>query len=56
MNDEPSRKGPLAVLTILIILIAASLYISRRLHDTATVQDCVAAGRTNCAPIDTQPR
>ena len=56
MNEEPSRKGPLAVLIILIALLAIGLFISRRLHEAAQIQDCVASGRSNCAPIETPPR
>ncbi len=51
MNGEPSRKGPLAVLIILVALVAIGLLISHRLHDAAKIQDCVASGRSNCAPI-----
>ena len=51
-HDEPSRKGPLAALLIIIAMVAISLYISNRLREAATLQDCVASGRSNCAPID----
>lgn len=51
-HDEPSRKGPLAALLIIIAMVAISLYISHRLREAATLQDCVASGRSNCAPID----
>ncbi len=56
MRGEPSRRGPIAVLIILGILVAAGLYISHRLHDAAKIQDCVASGRSNCAPIETPSR
>ena len=56
MSGEPSRRGPLAVLIILAVLVAVGLYISHRLHDGAKIQDCVASGRTNCAPIETPAR
>jgi hypothetical protein len=52
MNDEPSRKGPLAALLILLAMVAVGLYISHRLRDAAAIQDCVASGRSNCAPIE----
>ena len=51
-DDEPSRKGPLAALLIIIAMVALGLTITHRLRDTARIQDCVAAGRSNCAPID----
>ncbi len=57
MSDEqPSRKGPLAALLIIVAMVAIGLYISHRLRNTANIQDCVASGRTNCAPIETPAR
>ena len=56
MSSEPSRRGPIAVLVILAVLLAAGLYISHRLHDAAKIQDCVASGRSNCAPRETPAR
>jgi len=44
------------VVIVLIALIAIGLFISRRLHDAAQIQDCVASGRSNCAPIDSTGR
>ena len=54
-QEDPSRKGPLAALLILLALIALGLTITHRLRDAATIQDCVASGRSNCAPIETNP-
>jgi hypothetical protein len=32
------------------------LFIMHRLNQAAQIQDCVASGRTNCAPIETPQR
>jgi hypothetical protein len=41
-------------LLALVALIVAVLFIMHRLNQAAQIQDCVASGRTNCAPIETQ--
>ncbi len=40
----------------LAVLVALGLWLSGVLGSANTIQDCVASGRTNCAPIDTQAR
>ena len=35
-------------------MIVAVLFVMHRLNQAAQIQDCVASGRTNCAPIETQ--
>jgi len=38
---------------ILLVLVAAGLFVALRLKDVSTLQDCVMSGRKNCAPVDT---
>lgn len=57
MADEPDDQpaSPLrAVVGLLAIagLIVVVLFIMHQLQHAASIQDCVAAGRTNCAPIE----
>jgi hypothetical protein len=55
-NDEPDpppRSRALVGLLLLAGLIAAVLFVVHELQGAARLQDCVASGRTNCAPIDT---
>ncbi len=40
----------------LAVLVALGLWLSGVLGSANGIQDCVASGRTNCAPIDTQAR
>jgi hypothetical protein len=57
-DDEPGPdpRRALAGLIAIVALIVAVLFIMHRLDQAARIQDCVASGRTNCAPIDTQAR
>jgi len=36
----------------MVALIIAVVFVMHRLGDAARIQDCVASGRTNCAPIE----
>jgi hypothetical protein len=56
-NDPgPNPRRALVGLIALVVLIAGVLFIMHRLNQAAQLQDCVASGRTNCAPIDTNAR
>jgi hypothetical protein len=48
-----SRWRGLAILALLAMLIVSVLYIAQQLRHAAAIQDCVASGRTNCAPVAT---
>ena len=50
-DDQPSRRGPLAALAVIVVLVAACVWIAHVLSGTGKLQDCVMAGRRNCAPI-----
>lgn len=58
MNEnEPNESNPhraLYGLLAIVALIVAVLFIVYRLDQAAKIQDCVASGRTNCAPIETR--
>jgi hypothetical protein len=41
------------ILALLAMLIVGVLYMAQQLRHAAAIQDCVASGRTNCAPIGT---
>ena len=60
MSDEPpSDPNPYRALIGLLAIaacIAAVLFIVHQLNQAARIQDCVASGRTNCAPIEAPPR
>jgi hypothetical protein len=51
-HDGPRPRGALIALLAIVALIVGTMYIMHRLHEAAQIQDCVASGRTNCAPIE----
>jgi flagellar biogenesis protein FliO len=53
-----SGHGPRALIGLLLLvgLVVAVLFVVHRLQESAAMQDCLASGRTNCAPIDTNSR
>lgn len=54
-GNGPGRQLAAAVMVIALIVVIG-LFLSGALRRSAAIQDCVAAGRTNCAPIATPPR
>jgi hypothetical protein len=50
-----SRRALIGLLAFVVAIVAV-LFIVRELRDAARIQDCVASGRTNCAPIDAPAR
>jgi hypothetical protein len=59
-EHEEDEAGPpvgaLVGLIVIALLVLGGLWLTRQLHSSATVQDCLASGRTNCAPIETPGR
>ena len=54
MAEENPRGSPLRAvvgLGLIFVLILGVLFVIQQLRHAAAIQDCVAAGRTNCAPI-----
>jgi len=50
-QDRTSSRQVVAALILLAVLIGGGLWLTQALRGAATIQDCVSAGRTNCAPI-----
>lgn len=54
MADDEQKSSPLRAvvgLGLIAVLIVGVLFIMHELQHAAAIQDCVASGRTNCAPI-----
>ena len=52
--DRQDGRSPLRAvvgLGLLLALIVGVLFVISQLRHAAAIQDCVASGRTNCAPI-----
>jgi len=46
------RRKALLGLLFVVLLILGGLLLTRVLHSTAQLQDCVMSGRSNCAPVE----
>jgi hypothetical protein len=54
MADDDRGGSPLRAvvgLVLVVVLILGMLFVMQQLRQAAAIQDCVASGRTNCAPI-----
>jgi len=55
-DDEPgSNRGALIALGVVVLLILGGLWLMRVLGAASSTQDCLASGRTNCAPVAASP-
>ncbi|HQT76300.1 MAG TPA: hypothetical protein PLD10_04540 [Rhodopila sp.] len=54
-QDQPpgSRRRGMIGLVLVAALILAMAFMVQKLRQASALQDCVASGRTNCAPIET---
>ena len=48
-----SNRGPVAALVVVLLLVVVGFVLTQALRKNANIQDCVASGRTNCAPVAT---
>ena len=55
MDEEHEPSGGarqlIAAVIVLAVLVGGGLWLSGTLRGASVIQDCVAAGRTNCAPL-----
>jgi hypothetical protein len=53
MTDEPppSRARTLAALVLLLALVGGGFVLARHLAEMAKTEECLMAGRRNCAPV-----
>lgn len=54
-DEEPGGPPTRALLGLLVIvlLVLAAFWLTRELRTSASMQDCLVSGRTNCAPVET---
>jgi hypothetical protein len=55
-EDDSSRRGPLIAMGVVVLLVVVGWLITRALHNSTRLEDCLMSGRTNCAPVETQGR
>jgi hypothetical protein len=51
-DDEDRQTRSLAGMALVLLLLVVGLFLVQKLSVLSHLQDCVMAGRTNCAPID----
>jgi hypothetical protein len=49
-NDDAPGPSPLAMLVVVAALLVGGWFVSIKLAEGNRLQDCVMAGRHNCAP------
>ena len=56
MADDEPKSSPLRAvvgLGLIVVLVLGAIFMVNQLRHASAIQDCVASGRTNCAPIST---
>ncbi|MBN8890345.1 MAG: hypothetical protein J0H91_08625 [Rhodospirillales bacterium] len=53
--EPPSRRTALAAMVLILLLVLGGIWLARRMHDNSRIEDCLMAGRRNCAPIAPNP-
>lgn len=51
-SEPSSNRGAVAALVVVLVLVLVGWFLTQALHKNGNIQDCVASGRTNCAPIN----
>ena len=51
-EDTHSQRAALIGLAICLALVLGGLFLVYALKKSASLEDCVMQGRTNCAPVD----
>jgi hypothetical protein len=55
-EDEARRSAALMGFVVVLLLAIAGVVLVRELRHAAELEDCLMAGRHNCAPIETPLR
>ena len=51
-HESSSNRGAVAALVVVLVLVLGCWFLTQGLRKNSNIQDCVASGRTNCAPIN----
>ncbi len=49
-------RGPVFGLIVVVLIVVAVVFVVGRLRQSAQMEDCLASGRTNCAPVEAPSR
>lgn len=50
-EQDPSRRRAIATMVFVVILVISGIWLQRHLRAESQMEDCLLAGRRNCAPI-----
>jgi hypothetical protein len=50
-GSAPNRIAALLGLVLIVLLVAAAVYLVQALRRESRLEDCLMSGRTNCMPI-----
>jgi hypothetical protein len=53
LNERDRTVTNLIILLVVVALVGAGVWLANTMLDVRKIQDCVASGRRNCAPIAT---
>jgi hypothetical protein len=51
-EDDSSQRGPLIAMGVVVLLVVVGWFVTRALHNSTKLEDCLMSGRTNCAPVE----
>ena len=54
--ERDRRRGNIALLVVFLVVAGAGVWLVNAMLDARAVDDCLAQGRRNCAPIEVPAR
>ena len=50
------RLANIVLLVLLVVIVGGGIWLANAMFEQRAIDDCLAQGRRNCAPIDIPPR
>ena len=55
-SERERRLANIVLLLVFVVLIGTGVWLANAMFDQRVLEDCLAQGRRNCAPIETPSR
>jgi hypothetical protein len=55
-SEADRRLGNIVLLALLVIVIGGGIWLANAMYNQRLLDDCIAQGRRNCAPVDVPSR
>jgi hypothetical protein len=55
-SERERRLGNFVILGFFLVIVGIGVWLANAMIDYRKIDDCLAQGRRNCAPIDAPPR